>query len=165
MRLTLGYRGTRYAGWSRTPGQPTVQATLEAALASAVGHPVRSTAAGRTDAGVHADGQVVSFETTSPIPCDGLRRVAQQRLPDDIWIVDASQVAPDFDARRSAVRRWYRYAIWRSGVPTAAWQGRCLEEPQALDLDAMRAGARALLGRRDFASLVTRPSTERSTLR
>jgi len=165
LRLTLGYRGTRYAGWSRTPGQPTVQAALEAALASAVGHPVRATAAGRTDAGVHADGQVVSFETSSPIPCDGLRRVVQQRLPDDIWIVDASDAAPDFDARRSAVRRWYRYAIWRSGVPTAAWQGRCLEEQQALDVDAMRAGARALLGRRDFASLVTQPSSERSTLR
>jgi tRNA pseudouridine38-40 synthase len=165
LRLTFGYRGTRYAGWSRTPGQPTVQATLEAALASALGHPVRATAAGRTDAGVHADGQVVSFETSSSIPCDGLQRVVQQRLPEDVWIVDAGEAPPDFDARRSAVRRWYRYAIWRSGVPPAAWQGRCLEEPRALDVDAMRVGARDLLGRHDFASLVTRPSVERSTLR
>ena len=165
MRLTLGYRGTRYAGWSRTPGQATVQATLEGALTSALGEPVRATAAGRTDAGVHADGQVVSFDTSSPMPCEGLRRVVQQRLPDDIWIVEAADAPADFDARRSAVRRWYRYAIWRAGVPPAAWQGRCLDETRALDLDAMRAGARALLGRHDFASLVTRPSSERSTLR
>src|SRR5712691_1447731 len=163
--MTLGYRGTRYAGWSRTPGQATIQATLETVLASVVGHPVRATAAGRTDAGVHADGQVVSFETSSPIPCDGLRRVVQQQLPDDIWVVGVDEVAPEFDARRSAVRRWYRYAIWRAGVPTAAWQGRCLEAPQALGAESMRAGARALLGRDDFASLVTRPSAERSTLR
>ena len=161
----MGYRGTRYAGWSRTPGQTTIQATLETALASALGHPVRATAAGRTDAGVHADGQVVSFETSSPLPCEGLRRVVQQRLPDDIWIVDATEAGPDFDARRSALRRWYRYAIWRGGVPPAPWQGRCLEERQVLDVDAMRAGANLLLGRRDFASLVTRPSAKRSTIR
>ena len=165
LRLTVGYRGTRYAGWSRTPGQATVQAALEAALASALGHPVHATAAGRTDAGVHADGQVVSFETSSPMPCDGLRRVVRPHLPDDIWIVDATEVAPDFDARRSALRRWYRYAIWRGGVPPAAWQGRCLEEPRTLDVDAMRAGASVLLGRHDFASLVTQPSVARSTLR
>jgi tRNA pseudouridine38-40 synthase len=164
-RLTLGYRGTRYAGWSRTPGQPTIQATLEAALASALGHPVRATAAGRTDAGVHADGQVVSFETSSTIPCEGLHRVAQRRLPDDIWIVDVGEARPDFDARRSAVRRWYRYAIWRSGVPPAAWQGRCLEDTRPLDVDRMRIGARALLGGHDFGSLVTRPTAERSTRR
>src|SRR5439155_513917 len=81
LRLTLGYRGTRYAGWatqspSRTRGRPTVQATLEAALASAVRHPVRVTAAGRTDAGVHADAQVVSFETSSRIASARRRRLA-----------------------------------------------------------------------------------------
>ena len=165
LRLTLGYRGTRYAGWSRTPGQPTVQATLEEALASALGEPVRATAAGRTDAGVHADGQVVSFETSSVIPCEGVRRVVQQHLPDDVWIVDAAEAAADFDARRSAVRRWYRYAIWRAGIPPAAWRGRCLEDARALDVGAMRAGARHLLGTHDFASLVTRPAAERSTRR
>jgi tRNA pseudouridine38-40 synthase len=165
LRLTLGYRGTHYAGWSRTPGQATVQATLEAAVASAVGHPVRATAAGRTDAGVHADGQVVSFETSSPMPCEGVRRVVQQRLPEDIWLVDVGEAPAEFDARRWALRRWYRYAIWRSGVPPAAWHGRCLEETRSLHVDAMRAGTRGLLGRHDFASLVTRSTTERSAWR
>ena len=104
LRLTLGYRGTRYAGWSRTPGQPTVQTALQAALASAVGHPVRATAAGRTDAGVHADGQVVSFETSSPIPCDGLRRVVQQRLPDDIDYRDVTEEVAFLAAMQEAER-------------------------------------------------------------
>lgn len=170
MRLTLGYRGTRYAGWavqsrSRTRGRPTVQATLEAALASALGHPVRVTAAGRTDAGVHADAQVVSFETSSRIASDGLRRVVQRRLPDDVWIVEAAEAAADFDARRSALRRWYRYAIWRDTSPPAAWQGRCLVDTQPLAMDAMRIAARSLLGRHDFASFATRPSAPRSTER
>jgi tRNA pseudouridine38-40 synthase len=169
-RLTLGYRGTRYAGWavqspSRTSGRPTVQATLEVALAAALRHPVRVTAAGRTDAGVHADGQVVSFASSSRIPCDGLRRVAQRRLPDDIWLVDVVDAPADFDARRAALRRWYRYAIWRRGVPSAAWQGRCLVHQHPLDIGAMRAGARALIGRQDFASLATGISAERFTTR
>lgn len=170
MRLILGYRGTRYAGWavqssSRTRGRPTIQATLEGALATAVGHQVRATAAGRTDAGVHADGQVVSFETTSPIPATGLARVLATVLPDDIWIVDVAEAPADFDARRSALRRWYRYVVWRTDSPPAAWRGRCLVDSRPLDVDAMRRGTRALLGGRDFASFVTRPSARRSTER
>jgi tRNA pseudouridine38-40 synthase len=172
LRLTLGYRGTRYAGWavqspSRTRGRPTLQATLEAALGKALGHPVRVAAAGRTDAGVHADAQVVSFETSSRITAAGLQRVLERWLPDDLWIVGIADVASDFDPRRSALRRWYRYAIWRNGTPPSAWQGRCLVvDAEPMDLGAMRRGAGTLLGRHDFASLAThRPpgqSTERT---
>src|SRR5579864_991995 len=100
-RATLGYRGTRYAGWGVQPHQPSVQATVESALSSAVDHRVRVTAAGRTDAGVHADGQVISFDTTSTITPDGLQRVLSTRLPDDVWVVDCSEARGDFDARRS----------------------------------------------------------------
>jgi tRNA pseudouridine38-40 synthase len=160
LRLTLGYRGTRYAGWAiqhpaRTRARPTVQATLETALARTLGHPALVTAAGRTDAGVHADGQVVSFETSSTITPVGLQRVMEHWLPDDLWIVDAADVPPDFDARRSAVRRWYRYAIWRQHGPPSAWRGRCLVDDEPLDLAAMRRGAAGLVGRHDFASLAT----------
>jgi tRNA pseudouridine38-40 synthase len=165
-RLTLGYRGTHYAGWAvqsaaRTRGRPTVQGTLETALAKALAHPVRAVAAGRTDAGVHADGQVVSFDTTSTIKPRGLARVLPRWLPDDVWVVDAEEAAPDFDARRSAVRRWYRYAIWHdTSAPSSAWQGRCLVEPKPLDLEAMREACQTLLGRHDFAALATRPRAE-----
>jgi tRNA pseudouridine38-40 synthase len=170
VRLIVGYCGTRYAGWavqnpSRTGGRPTLQATVETALGEALGHPVRVTAAGRTDAGVHADAQVVSFETSSSISTDGLRRVLDRWLPDDVWAVDAADAPSGFDARRSAVRRWYRYAIWREGVPPTAWQGRCLVESQALDLTAMRRAARCLLGRHDFAALATSARAGQSTAR
>jgi tRNA pseudouridine38-40 synthase len=167
VRLTLGYRGTRYAGWAvQTRSQrPSIQSTVEAALASALGHTVRVTAAGRTDAGVHADAQVVSFDTTSTVPTEGLRHVLPRWLPDDIWVVDVAAAAPDFDARRSALRRWYRYVIWRASVVPPTWQGRALVDTQPLDLPAMRSAAVSLLGRRDFASLVTRPSRRGSTQR
>jgi tRNA pseudouridine38-40 synthase len=170
LRITLGYRGTRYAGWavqspSRTRGRPTLQATLESALERALGHVVRVTAAGRTDAGVHADAQVVSFETSSSIPAAGLQRVMERFLPEDIWIVDIADVPAGFDARRSVVRRWYRYAIWREGVPPTVWQGRCLVNTDPLDVKAMRRGASALLGRHEFASLATDAPVEQWTRR
>ena len=167
MRLTLGYRGTRYAGWAvQTRSQmPTIQATLESALEHALGHPARATAAGRTDAGVHAECQVVSFDTVSPISSEGLLRVLPHWLPDDVWVVDVAEAPSAFDARRSALRRWYRYAIWRCPQVPASWQGRCLVETQRLDVGSMREASKALLGRHDFASLVTSPSLRASTER
>jgi tRNA pseudouridine38-40 synthase len=142
-----------------------VQATLEAGLARALGHPTRVVAAGRTDAGVHADAQVVSFDTTSTIPSDGLRQSVAHYLPGDIWVQSVAEASADFDARRSARRRWYRYAIWRHTTPPSAWQGRCLVHTQPLDLQAMRQAARVLLGRHDFTSLVTRTAARGSTER
>jgi tRNA pseudouridine38-40 synthase len=170
LRLTLGYNGSRYAGWaiqspSRTRGRPTLQGTLEVALGQALGHPARVTAAGRTDAGVHADAQVVSFDTSSTISTLGLQRSLPRWLPDDLWLVDASEAPPAFDARRSARRRWYRYAVWRHDAPSTAWHGRCLVETQPLDVGAMRRGAEALLGRQDFAALVSEPPPDQTTQR
>jgi tRNA pseudouridine38-40 synthase len=170
MRLTVGYRGTRYAGWATqsprvTHGRATVQATVERALEQTLGHPVNTTAAGRTDAGVHADEQVVSFDTSASLPAAGLRLVLKRNLPDNIWVVDAQDAPPDFDARRSAKRRWYRYAIWRDQHVPAAWQSRCLVETQPLDVDAMREASRSLLGRHDLRALATQPPPRQSTVR
>src|SRR5215831_811439 len=100
-RATLGYRGTRYAGWALQPHSPSVQSTVEAALSSALSHPVRVTAAGRTDAGVHAEGQVISFDTTSTITPRGLQSVLSHTLPDDVWVHEVAETTPEFDARRS----------------------------------------------------------------
>ncbi|MBV9581690.1 MAG: tRNA pseudouridine(38-40) synthase TruA [Chloroflexi bacterium] len=165
LRMTLGYRGTRYAGWATQPGAATVQAAVEGALATVVGHPTRVTAAGRTDAGVHAAGQVVSFETSSPMPPQGLQRLLPQHLPDDVWVDDVAEAPGDFDARRSARRRWYRYAIWRHAVPSARVRGRALVDHDPLDVSAMRAASSALIGMHDFASLATRTPDDSSTVR
>jgi len=161
----VGYRGTAYAGWAAQPGQTTVQSVIEAALARAFGHPVRAIAAGRTDAGVHADGQVVSFSTTAGLPTSALPHVMPQWLPPDVWPIEAADVAAGFDARRAARRRWYRYAVWRGSVPPSGWHGRALAHPEDLDLSAMRAASRSLLGKHDFAAFATQPPPERSTTR
>jgi tRNA pseudouridine38-40 synthase len=161
--MTLGYRGTRYVGWAVQPRGPSVQATVEAALARTLGHSVRVTAAGRTDAGVHADGQVVSFDTPSTITPDGVQQVVSHHLPDDVWVDEVSEAPSDFDARRSARRRWYRYAVWRHGVPSPRWRGHALVAEQPLDLSAMRSASTELLGTHDFASLATRATGQDSS--
>jgi tRNA pseudouridine38-40 synthase len=127
---------------------------VEDALAHALGHSVRVTAGGRTDAGVHAEGQTVTFDTTSSVPPEALPRLLPRWLPDDIWPVQAQEVATDFDARRSAVRRWYRYALWRAGRVPLSWRGRCLEHADSLDVQAMRHAAWSLVGSLDLRSLV-----------
>ncbi len=110
--------------------------------------------------------QVASCDTSSSITALGLRRVLERWLPEDVWLVDVADAPAEFDARRSARRRWYRYAIWLDGVPPTSWQGRCLVHHQPLDLAAMRRGAQVLLGRHDFAALATRPRTAaQSTVR
>ncbi len=118
---------------------------------------MRVLGAGRTDAGVHADMQVATCDTSSTITAHGLQRVMERWLPDDVWLLDVADAPTDFDARRWVSRRWYRYAIWRQGVPSSAWQGRCLVNDEPLDLMALRRSAQALLGRHDFAALAARP--------
>ncbi|MBI2756141.1 MAG: tRNA pseudouridine(38-40) synthase TruA [Chloroflexi bacterium] len=159
LELTLGYRGTRFSGWARQPAgsggdRRTVQAAVEAALTAVLGHPVSIVAAGRTDAGVHAEGQVVSFDTVGSIPPGGLRRALNVLLPEDVWVVSAGEAPRGFHARRSALRRWYRYAVWQGEEPPTEWRGRVLISPDALDLPAMRRACRHLLGRHDMAALV-----------
>jgi len=128
---------------------------------------VRVTAAGRTDAGVHADAQVVSFDTTSTITPHGLSQVLRTTLPDDVWVRASGEAAPGFDARRSARQRWYRYALWRGHAPSTSWVGRTLEQRDPLDVPTMREAARCLVGTHDFAAFTTttRSPDDRSTLR
>jgi tRNA pseudouridine38-40 synthase len=149
-----------------TAGKPTVQGQVEAALGRVLRHPVRVLAAGRTDAGVHAEHQVVAFDTRTRINAHGLERALSGWLPEDVWVVKADETSPDFDARRFAVRRWYRYAIWHGAQPPpAAWQGRCLVRAVAPDLGAMRRATQALPGRHDLAALATGVPPGTSTIR
>ena len=104
-RLVVEYDGTDYRGWQVQPNQRTVQATLEDALARLLGHPTRAMAAGRTDTGVHAAGQVVCFRTTRRLDGATVRRALNALTPRDLSILSADEVSLDFDARRSASRR------------------------------------------------------------
>jgi tRNA pseudouridine38-40 synthase len=152
VKLVLEYDGTRYVGWQLQPNGPSIQAEVERALATLHKAPRRVTAAGRTDAGVHARGQVVSFPEERPLPLPAYVQGMNALLPDDVAVRAASLEPDGFDARRSARGKRYRYLI--ENVETRAPLGR-LQAWQlfgALDVGAMRAGAAHLVGRHDFAA-------------
>ena len=152
VRLVIEYDGTRYVGWQVQPNGPSIQAEVERALATLRKAPVRVTAAGRTDAGVHALGQVVSFPEERPLPLEAYWKGMNALLPADVAVREAG-IAPDgFDARRSATGKRYRYRIenGRTRAPLSrafAWQ-----QFRPLDVAAMRAAAARLVGRHDFAA-------------
>ncbi len=138
-RLLLEYDGSDFGGWATQPGVRTVQATVEAALATVLRHEVRLAVAGRTDRGVHARGQVASHEG-DPAP----RRNLNALLPPDVSAL-ASEPAPDgFDARRDARSRTYRYRLHTRSAPSPFEQGRALWWPRPLDREALDACAAAL---------------------
>lgn len=152
VRLTLAYDGTRWAGWQRQPNAPTVQEALETALARLTGEAVSTHAAGRTDAGVHARGQVVSFRLEREFPPAGLVHGGNRHLPADIRVVAAAAVGTDFHARRSAISKRYAYRLWREGVVPPDVAPFVVPAPERFDLTAAAAATRALPGRHDFAA-------------
>ena len=160
IRMAIQYEGTRFHGFGPQPGLLTVQSVLEQSLADVLGHSVRVTAAGRTDAGVHAEGQVVSFPTTASLPGEAISRAVRSRLPDDILAGDSQEAASDFDARRSARRRHYRYSVWNERRPSLRWRRFSLHEPTSLDQAAMNEAAALLLGQHDFSSFIGRASEQ-----
>jgi tRNA pseudouridine38-40 synthase len=152
VRATLAYVGTRYAGWQRQTNALAVQEVVETALADLTGESVRVVGAGRTDAGVHADGQVISFALARDMAPSGLVFGGNQRLPDDVRLLDAEPVAEGFDAQRAAVAKLYRYRLDRSLLIDPARRPFVVSAPERVDLDALRATARALLGEHDFGA-------------
>ena len=118
--LRLMYVGTAYHGWQVQKNAVTVAETLEKALASVVGHPVKCTGAGRTDAGVHAETYVANFRTSSRIPCDRLPLAVNTRLPDDIVVVKATEVPEEFNAIGSCLKKEYTYRIYNSHIRNAS---------------------------------------------
>lgn len=151
-RLTLAYVGTRYAGWQRQPNAPTVQAELERALGRLSGAEARTGAAGRTDAGVHAEGQVVAAELARELPAAALVSGTNHFLPADVRVLEAASAPFGFDARRAAIAKTYRYRLSRAPVIRPARAPFVVEAPRRLDLDRLHAAAAALVGRHDFAA-------------
>jgi tRNA pseudouridine38-40 synthase len=150
--LVLEYDGSRYAGFQWQPNAPTVQAELETAIERLSGEQVRVTGAGRTDAGVHARGQVVSFATGSRLPANEIQRALNALLPPDIAVLEAREVAPDVHPRFSAVRRAYRYTILNTAVRSPLLRATSYHVGVLLNVDAMNEAAQALVGRHDFAA-------------
>lgn len=152
LKLTLAYDGTAFAGWQMQAGPRTVQGELEAALQPIDGTRVVVHAAGRTDAGVHAAGQVVSFALDSGIALDALQRALNVRLPDDVRVMDVAEAPAGFNARFHARRKTYRYAIYNAAVVPPQIRHFVWHVPQPLDVEAMRVAAAIVVGVHDFAA-------------
>lgn len=158
--LKVAYDGTSFHGFARQPGLLTIQGSLEGSLAVVMGRPVPTTGAGRTDAGVHAQGQVVSFlACRSEVPdLVGLVRALDGLTPDSICVIEARLAGPLEDARFSAVGRAYRYRISAGGPAPVLSRPFVWRRSRALDLAAMRAGAAILAGEHDFRAFCVTPS-------
>jgi len=164
-KLTLAYDGTGYAGWQMQPGKPTIQAALEAALAKISGETIRAAASGRTDAGVHALEQIVSFKSATALSPETLRNALNAELPRDMAALAVETAADDFHARRDAIRKRYRYQIHDGDVPDVFHRPYCWHYRQPLDADAMARAAQAFVGTHDFRSFEYRWPQRSSSVR
>ena len=179
LRARIAYDGTDFGGWQSQSGRgETIQETLEAALSTVLRREVRVVAAGRTDAGVHAAGQVIAFDVDGApfppgavadpgglAPLDGLLRSANAVLPASIVLLDLRATRPDFSPRRDAVRRAYRYRIWNSPVRSPFEARTSWHVRERLDDRAMARGAEALVGEHDFSSFQGADNVPRTSVR
>jgi len=152
IKLIIEYDGTDYHGWQIQPGLPTVQGELEKTLKSILHEEVKLIAASRTDAGVHAKGQVANFKTKSIIPAKGLMSELNSTLPRSIAIRSCVKMKSSFQARHLAKQKLYRYTILNSPYPSPLLKNYVYFFPQHLDLIKMREGAITLIGRHNFSS-------------
>ncbi len=152
IRLIIEYEGTNYAGWQIQPNLPTIQGIIQEKIKVITSQEVKLIAAGRTDTGVHALGQTANFHTESLIPLVSMQTGLNALLPDDIVIKDVVEVSPDFDSRRHAIAKTYRYLILNRPYPSAIYRNFSWHVFQKLDMDAMENAASYLIGKKDFTS-------------
>ncbi len=164
-KLLLEYDGTNYHGWQIQPTGATVQGTLEAGLSRILNRPIRVQVAGRTDAGVHALGQVASFQAPPSLNLTRFQRSLNAVLPSDIAIHAISEVADTFHPRYDARSRTYQYRIWNRPSPSAMQARYSWHIPYPLDQAAMNAAAAVLIGHHNFASFQGADSVERTPWR
>ena len=163
IKLTLSYCGSRFHGWQRQPGVLTVQEVLEKAVSTITGEEPSLIASGRTDAGVHALGQVVNFRTQSTIPLDGLVKGLNSMLPSDIAVLSARDVPWKFHAIGSSVAKRYRYLIINSATRLPLWEERAWVFTRGeLDQENMDRAARVLEGTHDFTSFTASGSSAKT---
>ena len=166
LRLDICYDGTRYRGWQRLPGKDdTIQGKLETALSRILGEPIEISGSGRTDAGVHAAGQVANFHCKSTIPASQILEELRRYLPEDIGIYSCRDVSERFHARLNAKEKTYRYRIWNSTMPCVFDRRFVTVMPEKLDINAMNQAAEYLLGQHDFAAFCGNAKMKKSTVR
>lgn len=159
-KMTIAYDGTNYAGWQVQPGKRTIQGEVECAIEKMTGQHIRIHHSGRTDAGVHAKGQVAHVDLTEQVNPGRFANGLNAHLPVDVRIMKMQKVHSDFNARYDAVSKEYRYFIWNgSAVPPNLRLYR-LHERRKLDLKAMRRAAEMLVGEHDFAAFTANPKRE-----
>ena len=152
MKLTVAYDGTRFCGWQRQDNGPTIQAALEDAFLPLLGVTPTVHGAGRTDAGVHALGQVASVEADTPHPAATIQRALNIRLDPDIRVLAVAEMPEGFHARFDAIGKTYRYRLVTAAVVSPFAHRYVWHVPQRLDVAAMQAAAHELLGRHDFSA-------------
>lgn len=163
--LFLTYEGTAYHGWQVQKRDVTVGQTMEEAAARIVGHPVKMTGCGRTDAGVHARHYVANFRTTSTIPVERLPYAMNTHLPEDIVVTGAMEVHDDFNAIGSCVRKEYTYLIYNSRIRDPFYVNRAWFYPRHLDETVMQQAASQFVGTHDFAAVRSVGTDVKSTVR
>jgi tRNA pseudouridine38-40 synthase len=164
-RITLAYDGTDYFGWQMQLNQPTIQAALGGALERLEGAPVTTHAAGRTDAGVHAEGQVVSFKLRREWRGEDLRRALNGNLPQDIRVIDAAPADEEFHARFDAKSKTYRYQIYAAEVMNPFLVRYAWHYPYPLDVRRLVEESRALAGRHDFTAFTVADCEAKTNVR
>lgn len=165
LKLTLAYDGTDYAGWQWQPDAATIQGTLERAIKIVTGESLRTLASGRTDAGVHARGQVAVVRTASRLAPDVFRRALNANLPADIAVLEVAEAVDGFHPTRDVLRKRYRYVIHQAPVRDVFRRRYAWHLVAPLDSDAMHAAARVLVGTHDFRSFQTSGAPRESTVR
>ena len=166
LRIDLCYDGTRYKGWQRlSTTDNTIQAKLENTLSRILNEPIEVIGSGRTDAGTHAQLQVVNFHCTSSMPCDEILTQLRRYLPEDIGIYSCRNVSERFHARLNAKTKMYRYHIWNSDMPLVFDRKYVYVDARPLDIAQMQKAAEYFVGQHDFSAFCANKNMKKSTIR
>lgn len=166
IRIKVTYEGTRYQGWQKQEtSDNTIQGKLERLLSRMCDEEITIQGSGRTDAGVHALGQVVNFHTSSTMSTEEMLAYMNRYLPEDIAVVDIAEVPERFHSRLNAKGKRYSYRVWNSSIPNVFWRRYSHTVEDSLDIEAMKTAATYLLGEHDFKAFTSTKKGKKSTVR
>jgi len=165
IKLVIHYDGTNYHGWARQPNHLTIQGTIENVLKHLCGGRIEIVGSSRTDAGVHALGQVAHFDIESPVPTENFAKALNNLLPEDIVIADAIETSETFDAISNTKSKLYRYTICTEPVRPVLRIHHCWHRPGQLDTEKMKQAAVRLIGQKDFKSFASAADQRESSVR